>query len=456
MFFSIVILILTVISVSVYYFSSNYQQKDFVRRLKNRAINVGKVLLEVKEVDADLLRRLEQNNPANLPNQYVIIYDHRDNIVFQSSTFQPILIDSILIQKIRQGEISYMEHEFVVTGFTMKQPAGMYTLIAAASDVFGISALQNLQRILLVTFCVSVVLVSLIGWFYAGNVLRPISNIVSEVSTITEENLSQRLDEGKNKDELSKLANAFNDLLKRLQKVFLSQKFFIANASHEIKTPITVMTGAVEVALLQERTKEYYSGLLHSLLANLNKLNVLSGQLLLLAQTSSETPEKNFTSLRIDDIFWDVKSELQKAHPEYKIEILFDLNVHHESFLMEGDGQLLKVAVMNLMDNGCKYSIDHQNTIHLHAHDPGYMTALFENTGVIEPENIDKIFEPFFRGRQNRNVEGFGIGLSLVYWIVKLHGGEISVRTSSGKAEFNLKLPIRNYALNNPDPTRKP
>src|SRR5688572_13330402 len=152
MFFSIVILILTVISVSVYYFSSNYQQKDFVRRLKNRAINVGKVLLEVKEVDADLLRRLEQNNPANLPNQYVIIYDHRDNIVFQSSTFQPILIDSILIQKIRQGEISYMEHEFVVTGFTMKQPAGMYTLIAAASDVFGISALQNLQRILLVTF----------------------------------------------------------------------------------------------------------------------------------------------------------------------------------------------------------------------------------------------------------------------------------------------------------------
>jgi signal transduction histidine kinase len=442
MFFSIVILILTGMSVSVFYFSSNYQQEDFIRRLKNRAINVGKVLLEVKEVDADLLKRLEQNNPASLPNQYVIIFDQTDKVVFQSNTVQPILIDSALIQNIRKKEISYTEHDFVVTGFTMKQPTGTFTIIAAASDVYGINALQNLQKILLITFCVSVVMVSLIGWIYAGNVLQPISNIVSKVNTITEENLNQRLDEGDNKDELSKLANAFNDLLKRLQKVFLSQKFFIANASHEIKTPITVMTGAVEVALLQERTKEYYSTLLHSLHANLNKLNVLSGQLLLLAQTSSAS-EKNFASLRVDDIFWDVKSELQKAHPEYKIEILFDLNVDHESFLIEGDEQLLQIAVQNLMDNGCKYSPDHQITIHLQSHDPNYITAVFENTGAIEPENIDKIFEPLFRERHSRHVEGFGIGLSLVYWIAKLHGGEISVLNVLGKVRFALKLPIK-------------
>ncbi|HET9055068.1 MAG TPA: ATP-binding protein, partial [Cyclobacteriaceae bacterium] len=253
---------------------------------------------------------------------------------------------------------------------------------------------------------------------------------------------AQRLDEGNNKDELSKLARAFNELLKRLQGVFQAQRFFIANASHEIKTPITAMTGVIEVTLMQERTNEYYQNILRSTLHNLNRLNRLSSQLLLLAQTSSESQEKNFGVLRIDDIFWDIKSELQKAHPEYKIDVLFDLDVDHRAFQLEGDEQLLSIAIQNLMENGCKYSPGHHVSIHLHSREPGFMTASFENAGNIEREHRDKIFEPFFRGRAARNQEGFGIGLSLVYWIARLHAGSITVEADSGNIRFLLKLPL--------------
>lgn len=441
-FFGIVILVLTGFSISIYYFSANYRETDFQRRLKNRAINVAKILVEVKEVDADLLKRLEQNNPANLPNQYVIIYDTA-RIVYQSDLTQPITIDSVLLQRIRQEkEIFFHEHMFQVVGFRMDEPGTHFLIIAAASDVYGWDALNNLRNILIIILLISVVLVSLIGWFYSGRVLQPINKIVTEVGTITELNLSQRLDEGNNKDELSKLAQAFNELLMRLQGVFNSQRFFIANASHEIKTPITAMRGAIEVALMQNRSDEYYRTSLKATLNNLNRLDDLSGQLLLLAHTSSQSPERNFSLLRIDDIFWEVKAQLQRVHPEYKIDIHFDLKVDHDSFQLEGDEQLLRVAIQNLIENGCKYSPEHLVTIHVQSKDHGFITVLFENVGIIEREHRDKIFEPFFRGRAARSQEGFGIGLSLVYWIVKLHGGTIDVKADSGKVIFELKLPL--------------
>ena len=442
-FFGLVILVLTGISLSIYFFSANYQELDFHRRLKNRAINVAKVLLEVKEVNADLLKRLEQNNPASLPNQYVIIYNNKLQTVYQSDIAQPITIDTTFIRKInKEKEVWLKEHMFEVVGFKLEEHGEDFIVVGAASDVFGNDALNNLRNILIIIFLISLVLVSVLGWFYAGRILNPINRIVSEVSTITELNLTQRLDEGNNTDELSKLAQAFNELLKRLQGVFHSQRFFIANASHEIKTPITAMTGVIEVALMQERTNDYYLGILRSTLNNLNRLNRLSGQLLLLAQTSSESQEKDFSILRIDDIFWEVKSGLQKVHPEYKIDVLFDLDVDHRVFQLSGDEQLLKIAVQNLMDNGCKYSPEHQVSIHLHSREAGFMTASFENAGRIERENRDKIFEPFFRGRMSRSQEGFGIGLSLVYWIVKLHGGSIKLDADSGNIKFVLKLPL--------------
>jgi signal transduction histidine kinase len=442
-FFGIVILVLTGISLSIYFFSANHKEQDFHRRLKNRAINVANILLEVKEVDADLLKRLEQNNPASLPNQYVIIYDKDLRMVYQSDIALPISIDSTFIERINQEkEVWVTEHMFEVIGFRLEAHGEQFIVIAAASDVFGNDALNNLRNILIIIFLISLVLVSVLGWFYAGRVLSPINRIVTEVSTITELNLTQRLDEGNNKDELSKLAQAFNQLLKRLQGVFHSQRFFIANASHEIKTPITAMTGVIEVTLMQDRTIDYYQNILRGTLHNLNRLNKLSSQLLLLAQTSSEPQEKNFRLLRIDDIFWDIKSELQKAHPEYKIDVLFDLEVDHLAFQLAGDEQLLKIAIQNLMENGCKYSPEHRVSIHLHSRETGFMTASFENVGSIEREHRDKIFEPFFRGRTSRNQEGFGIGLSLVYWIAKLHAGSITVEVDSGNVKFVLRLPL--------------
>jgi signal transduction histidine kinase len=445
-FFLIVAVVLTAISVSIYYFSANYRQQDFYRRLKNRAINTGKVLMEVEEVNAELLKRMERNNPASLPNQYIIIYNYKNEELYSSEGTKVIPVDSTLLSKIRlANEIKFQYRNYEVLGFLFADKYDRFTVVAAASDVYGLDALHNLRNVLIITFSISLVFVAILAWVYAGKVLSPISKIVDEVSNITEANLSQRLGEGNQKDELSKLARTFNKMLERLENAFIAQKNFIANASHEIKTPITVMCSEMEVALLQDRTKEYYTSAFKSVLAGLKGLNKLSTQLLLLAQTSAELPEQTFTLIRIDDILWEIKEELVKAHREYSIEILFDVNLNHESLLVNADEQLVKVAILNLMDNGCKYSDDHHVTVNLHSNQPQYIALELTNTGKgIDEDNIDKIFAPFYRGKNSKHVKGFGIGLSLVSKIIKLHDGQINVKSVPYQQTcFTIALPLR-------------
>lgn len=445
LFFSLVIVVLSAICLSVYFLSDNYRAEDFYRRLRNRAVNTAKILREVKEVDATLLRRLEQNNPASLPNQYIIIYDDRGVEVYRSGGVPPVEIENDIRQRVGHvQEVRFQKGTAEGCAFVFGNAANAYTVVATATDVYGRDALRNLRNVLTGTFCISVILVSILGWLYAGRALRPISRIVNQVSDITEANLNQRLDEGNKRDEISKLSQTFNSMLERLQSAFTSQKNFIANASHEIKTPITAMSAEIEVSLLHPRGPDYYINVLQSIRMGLRSLNDISTRLLILAQTSVERPEMNFSLLRIDDLLWDVKEELLKAYPHYLINIEFDLTLQSDALAIHGDEQLMKVVILNLVDNGCKYSPNHRIDITLTSADSSSVTVKFENAGGIPGDQLPRIFEPFFRGRNHRQVKGSGIGLSLVHRIVSLHGGTITVNSPAEvETVFVLRLPVR-------------
>jgi signal transduction histidine kinase len=446
-FFGIVIVVLTAISLSIYYFSSNYRETDFYRRLRNRAINTAKVLVEVEEVNAELLRRMERNNPASLPNQYIVIYNYKNEVLYSSEGKDVIQADTTLLNNIRlQKEIKFKSLDYELLGFLYTEGYERYTVIAGATDVYGRDALNNLRNVLIITFGISMIFVSILGWFFAGKVLSPISKIVNDVDKITAVNLSQRLEEGNKKDELGKLAATFNKMLERLQAAFSAQKNFIANASHEIKTPITIMKAEVDVALLQEREKSQYVKVLQSVVGGLQGLNKLSTQLLLLAQTSAEESAASFSMIRIDDILWEMKEELLRAFPEYEVAIDFDLKVNDQLLQIRGDEQLVKAAILNLMDNACKYSDDKKVIISLHTRDKSSIIIKFINNGPgIEPDSLSRIFEPFYRGPAGKKVKGFGIGLSLVSRIVKIHGGLITVDSVPfQKTIFTIELPASN------------
>lgn len=445
-FFFFVIIIVSVISASIYFFSAEHRKDDFYRRLRNRATNTAVLLVQYKEIDVDLLMKMERENPANLPMQFVSIFDSTKQPLYTSDNAKlPQQLDALITQIQQKEEVRLSEGGNEILGFIFHHREHRFVVVAGARDVYGLDALENLRDVIIITFALSLIIVSIFAWIYAGRVLRPISRIVEEVDSITAASLDQRLDEGNKKDELSKLAQTFNRMLSRLETAFLAQKNFIANASHELKTPFTVMAGEIQVTLLHPRDNAYYIKILKSVLQGVNRFNKLSTQLLLLAQTSASHPQKRFNLLRFDDIMWEAKHELETLHPDYRIEIAFDEpDVNHDALLIHGDEQLLKVLLINLMDNGCKYSDDHRVQVKLTTRRGKHIEVEFSNSGEgIEPEEIKYIFDPFYRARSTRNIKGFGIGLSLASKIVDLHDGTLAVESLPHTVtRFVIRLPV--------------
>lgn len=439
----IVIVILTIVSIAIYYSSANYREMDFRRRLRNRGTNVANILLEFREVHPDLLRRMEKDNPASLPNQLIVVFDTNNTLIYQSDSTEVIPVDTELLNRVeRQGEVRIRHNDYEILGFLITEGDQRYKVIAAAVDLYGYDALHNLRDILSIVFAVSIIVVTATGWVYAGGIVRPISRIVTEVDTITEASLDRRLDEGNRSDELDKLAQTFNRMLTRLEEAFLSQKNFIANASHELRTPIALIVAEIEATLINADKSRPHTEVLESLLESAKALNALANQLLLLAQTSTGQPEHRQQYIRVDEILWEAKCDVEKLHPEYSIDIHFALSLNDQSLIVRGDEQLLKIVFTNLIDNGCKYSFE--SSVHVTLNVSGRMVTIdFVNRGVgIPPEDVNRIFTPFFRGSNVAKIKGYGIGLSLASRIVELHRGSITLNARGTETCFSVTFPV--------------
>jgi len=272
-------------------------------------------------------------------------------------------------------------------------------------------------------------IVFLVGWFYAYRALLPLKKLIGRVDAITASRLDLRVDAGDTRDEIGQLAERFNRMLDRLEEAFQLQRAFVSNASHELRTPLTAITGQIEVALMENNPQEWQDTL-RSVLDDARQLNQLSNGLLSLAKVSMEESAVKLSEIYLDEIFWQVRSELLKAHPGYVIKV--DLaNFSNESthFSVLGNESLLQIALTNLLENGAKFSPD--NTVEVRFQQVSNVVEIhFYNKGLAIPEEeLPLIFKPFHRGSNARTVAGHGIGLSLTERIIKLHHGLLSVES---------------------------
>ncbi len=222
-------------------------------------------------------------------------------------------------------------------------------------------------------------------------------------------------------------------MLSRLETSFIAQKNFISNASHELRTPLTAITGQLEVTLLNPRTTDEYKEVIDSVLDDIRSLNLLSNRLLLLAQTSSDERERRMSPIRIDELVWLAKEDVARHHPDFVIDIDLDEKLDDETKLtIRGDEQLIKTAISNLMENGCKYSTDKTVGVFIQESRVG-VSVVFRDHGIgIPKEEIANVFDPFYRCSNTQNIRGHGIGLSMVKGIIKLHKGILQLTSTGG------------------------
>lgn len=447
LFVSIVALILFATSFAVYFFSANYRQDEFYTRLTAKARAVARLTIEVKEVTHEVLIKIENDNPLNLTMEEVRVYNSQNKILYTSDEDNFIEIDDRLLEQVREKqEVRFRRGEYECLGYLYTDQFGHFVVIVAAVDIYGIEKLSNLRTILLITFGGAIFIIVISGYFYVGRMLQPIARVIREVDDISATSLHRRVDTGNGKDEMSKLSSTFNNMLERLEQAFTTQKNFIANASHEIRNPLTAILGQLDVSMLKERSAAEYIKVLQSVREDITTLKTVSNRLLLLAQASMEDVEKRFTVLRLDQLLWDSRTELNKLHPDYSISIDVDSSIDDESRMnVNGDEQLLKAAIINVLDNGCKYSVNNRVSVLLKS--SGGKTMLqFKDHGIgIPEEDLPHLFEPFYRGHNTESYKGNGIGLSLVYRIVKSHFGDIRIQSQVNQGTvLTIFLPVTN------------
>jgi len=440
-----VALLLVVFSVSIYFFSSNYREQEFYQRINDRALTTAKLLIEVNEVDSILIKIINNHTQNRLDSEVIVIYDDLNQLVYKSSNDSLMKITALMFYEVRiNGAKNFTEKETQYSGIMLAFRNNNYVVFASAIDKTGLDKLKNLKGILIITVFISVIFSLLLGWIFSGKLLKPISNVISQVDKITYSNIDLRVDEGNKKDEIALLAVKFNKMLDRLEKSISVQKKFVSNASHELRNPLTSISGQIEVALLKDREIPHYKTTLISILEDIKNLRLLTNNLLELAQADIDTLFQKFEIIRIDEILWNTRTELIKRKPEYNVAIEFENQPKDEnSFLIKGNERLLKTALINIMENACKYSEDKSVILSVTFSEKNIFLHFIDHGMGMTQEEMDHIFEPFYRADRALGISGYGIGISLSQKIVQLHKGEISLSSVLKKGTVvTIKLPV--------------
>lgn len=445
-FFLLVFLILSIVCTSIYYFSATSRSNNIQRRLTNRAITTGRLLSQSEVFDRTLIARIDSSTTMSLKNKIVEAYDTNSQKVYFYSDVpgDQLNVDKDLLEKTREnGHVYFIKKDKDVVASLYKDQKNQFVVIAAAVDEEGKSHLAQLRNILALSFVFGIIIALAGGYFFSEGLLKPIRNIADEVNEISAQNLARRIQTGGSKDEWFYLSYTFNELLNRLQQSFDLQRRFISNASHELSTPLTSVSSQLEVSLLKDRSPEDYRQVMRSILQDVKHMSKLTQTLLEFAKASGSSGGLEFNLIRVDEILLRLPSELQKIQKSYIVSLQFkELPEDENALLVYGNEELLFTALKNIVVNACKYSSDHKAEISLEA-DGGKMMISIEDHGMGIPENeLEHIFQPFYRVEEDKTIGGFGLGLSLAHRIIKLHKGEIRVESQRGRGTlFVMELP---------------
>lgn len=442
LFTLLVTAILLLLSFSVYYLSTLERRETFKRRIAGRA-NINSQLFNIVG-DAAALTRFDSSS-TSIPQKTVRIYNNRDEQVYafnaRGADTIPFYKDYIDESKV-SGPIYFNVGAKEAVAFPYVEGANRITVVVAGYDEEGWNRLAQLRQILLGSLAIGVVLTLVIGYAFSTQLVKPIAQIIKEVNDISSQNLSHRIHAGSGQDELNKLAATFNELLNRLQESFNIQRRFISNASHELSTPLTSILSQLEVTLHKERSGLEYQEVLQSIHEDVRQMQQLTKSLLEIAKTGSQGSIE-LNEVRIDEVLFKITGDVQKISPDYQVLLHFgDFPEDEKDFLVFGNGDLLYSALKNIVENGCKYSPDHISIVNL-SFPPGQVIIEVLNNGdVIAEEEIENIFQPFYRSSNATVAKGFGLGLALAKRIISIHKGTIDVESDlQAGTVFTVNLP---------------
>lgn len=291
------------------------------------------------------------------------------------------------------------------------------------------SQLDRLKLIIFFGFPAMLLIAITSGLYFSSRALRPVQEIIQKTHQIDASSLTERVPLPLSDDEIRELAETQNQMLDRIEKSFQSQERFIADASHQLLTPLTILRGEIEI---QQKTKNLDPQFLNSALQEVEVLSRIVTDMLLLARIDAGSDALKMSEINLDEIIIDVIARLQKHAMKKNINIKFDIQNKFDRPLLKGDSDLLSHLIFNLIENAVKYSPQNELIeVHLIWEKQQTTVEIADRGPGITAEQKETIFNRFSRINPSGTTKGFGLGLAIAKKIATLHGSDIEIRSHS-------------------------
>lgn len=428
--FLIQAIILTIFSVSLYKALEISTLDKLQATLKVIILDITDDLLEKDKITNTIL---DEDKEYNFEPLYIrILDDNTHEMIIQTQNFpNHIEHNDKYLNKLKPSIITFEEqNDFLVSRIKIDFHGEKNVIIeVVTTKEILTSTLENILYILCFILPIILILAIIAGNFLIYKSFSPIENILFELKQINANDLSARVKTTKNQDEINQLIHEVNNLLSRLESSFERISQFSSDASHELKTPLTIIRGEIEVTLRKERTLNEYKNALNNSLNELTLIEQTINDLLFLAKNEKDLIIENQETFYFDELIDESINEVKSFAKLHQVEINFILE---DSIEFKGFPNLLKIALKNALKNAIQFS--HKNSqiiVKSYKNGDSYNISIQDFGIGIPLGEQEKIFEKFYRTdkSRNKNSGGTGLGMSILKKIIDIHKGIITIKS---------------------------
>ena len=316
------------------------------------------------------------------------------------------------------------------------------TIMVAESITESLAMVTKITNHFFIIMPFMIILAGIVSFLIASVSLRPLKNFSSSIEKISHKTLNERIEKSRYSLELQGLAEAFNSLLKRLQIAFESEKHFIADAAHELKTPLAVISAQCDICLQRKRTSEkYVESLTEVKSVSRDMLRQINDMLTLARLDSGMLSDSTFQKVSLHSCIEDA---IRLVAPLAKNKTVKINKKFREDITIYGNQDTLTEVLVNIIENAVRYNI-HDGSVEVVTDSKGnqaFITITDSGIGISEDE-AERIFDRFYRSEATRSMEGTGLGLSIAKAVMLTHHGDIEVKSKASQGScFVITIPL--------------
>ncbi len=429
-------------------------------------LSVSAIVGELPELDAtaalvdssdltgkstDTMQEMKEGNDSYTNTDILVrVLDTRGKLLYNLSATRGLVLPSASITQPLQGKSWYgtltntRGQQIRLYSTMLVNDNTIYGIVQVGQSLVSVNKSMYTMTFLLLLLTLLALLLSAYGsYWFAGRTFGPIRHLTRIAHDISAKDMHQRVPLPRANDEVRELALIFNQMIERLEHAFRQQRRFVADASHELRTPVSVIRSITDITLAQPATVQEYVQVLQDISSESERLGMLITDLLALARADEGRVHFDQDAVRLDLLTADVLASMDTLAAERNI-VLTSGELYPTVVI--GDAARLIQVIMSLVENALTYTnAGGRVTLSVKANETHGVLTVCDNGIGIAPNDQAHIFERFYRTdpARSRTAGGSGLGLSIVDWIVRAHEGNVRVESQLGQGStFTVALPL--------------